>query len=1030
MRKSNSNSKLFKDLQKQFEESSFEVIETYRTSQAFNNDIEWNNLVLLTQNTTDPFIQKRMKEFRQWRALRDQVKSQRNEMTGNLKQYELVEFLCLLAIYWEKNRLETIFLRGGDFVPFEQTYASAFGQLIKAFLRTKPTFPKETDPDRYQEVLFQVLGKCNSSAYWDPFEEIVGAFIQEQIYFEQQSLYSFRNYQMIFMGVEGFQLYPLNRESENRWNRIGQQYRKITGYYLNAAKALAIQREKDALPKISPITLAEMLYWNDLGFPEEVEVKGNKINPRNVLHYLSLVDRHQTDAYLLPANSAFVNLHKSQVEANTFDFIGFTISKAFVSGKNIGPLAFRTKNEFLQQTFEALLKHEDFEPENIEPSFDFLSWKLDTPYADKQRVNLLEQPFIRFGEMVCWLPGILGQKNHAVGLQNRLLKYWIKEKDTDSVQQKNKGLDDVIVMAFENAGFNIRKEYDLWTKSEGKITDVDLFAWKGNSLFVIQVKDTFARYTPVSIQEYREKIEKAGTQLDKCMKFLEEREKKSQVFKDLDITSPPQDVQLIPLIVTSTPEGNYERWGEGKHPKVGVQEFKIILSNSDLLLRDIEVEKIVGATGDRDFAERFMQRLYQNPNNKALQNVFIRIILPKEQEIEAHFNQFKGLWKDPQNCTAADIMEAIEEDKVWRELIQVSYPDLPSENDSPEIHEAYILYQQGQYFFNQQNFKSAIAFLEKALSSHPAYLEAKHLLTDAYAEDDQKDRAIHSYSDIIQKYPDGTTAYLNRAATYWELKKSDQALQDLDEVLRIEPDNQVGLIHKIVISLEMGKELEVVAEIEKALKLFPNDPRLLTALGKFEEKVLQLTPETAEDKLHLAGIWFLKGKISKALDWVNEVIDLEPKMVAAWHNRGWYKMHQELKVEAIPDLEKACELDPSIPDYWDILGNALADLGQNKDAHEAYQKAIDAAPLFWRAWYNLGVLYMKTGSLKEALTCYEKAASICNTHASIFVNAAAVAYQLGEKNKALQYYQKAFVAGDDNCLTLWMALKDELAEGA
>ena len=638
------------------------AMDAIRRNQAFLNERLWSQLVAITEKEDTPWIQGRMREFEQLRLIRDQVKERIESAKDSLKAYEIIELLSLIAIFWEKNRLETLFILKKDFHAQEHKYAFILGKMLRQRLQGHPPFPEAADPDTLHITFFNILARCKKDSYWGKFEEIATTYNQEYVYLDALDKYCYRNHQLIFLDERHFQVVPPDKESEIRWDRIGQQYRRMSWYYNNLAEIIHENDVRKEWERGNPETIFNLLYWKDLGFPHSVKVEDLEIYPTDIIQYLSALDGNQRTRYLAMANEIYVSLLKHDDQPAIAEVISGAMLKLMSMDIVGGPLCFRTEAEFLTQTQSALKGHPDFSPEKIAPSLDFLSWRLDEPKTEHAPNDLFERPFLRFGNMVCWIAGVIGQKNHAVWLQNRIMKHWYDQKDSGQINLKSAGLVDTIAAAYKAAQFEYKKDVELRDSDNALLTDVDLFAWKAHTIFVIQIKDTYARHTPKSIVEYRDTLEHAGRQLDISMDYIEQN--RGSIKKRLGITLPLDQLQFYPLIVTSTPEGNYERWGKRQSPKISIWDLNIILSNSKALLYDKQLELLAVATGNRAFAERFMRTWRHHPGDEALEKTFFRQVLAHKEKIATHFQQFKDLWKDPHVCTAEDVIEAIEQDKV------------------------------------------------------------------------------------------------------------------------------------------------------------------------------------------------------------------------------------------------------------------------------------------------------------------------------------------------------------------------------
>jgi tetratricopeptide (TPR) repeat protein len=66
-------------------------------------------------------------------------------------------------------------------------------------------------------------------------------------------------------------------------------------------------------------------------------------------------------------------------------------------------------------------------------------------------------------------------------------------------------------------------------------------------------------------------------------------------------------------------------------------------------------------------------------------------------------------------------------------------------------------------------------------------------------------------------------------------------------------------------------------------------------------------------------------------------------------------------------LDKAIELDPKYVDAWGNRGLALHKLGKYNEAIGCYDKVIGINPVLSRAWYNKARSKVKEGFIEEGL---------------------------------------------------------------
>lgn len=91
--------------------------------------------------------------------------------------------------------------------------------------------------------------------------------------------------------------------------------------------------------------------------------------------------------------------------------------------------------------------------------------------------------------------------------------------------------------------------------------------------------------------------------------------------------------------------------------------------------------------------------------------------------------------------------------------------------------------------------------------------------------------------------------------------------------------------------------------------------------------------------------------------------------------------------------------------YYD-LGNSLDELGQLKEAEQAYRQAIKMAPNVYEFWSNLGICLKKQKQFDEALASYAKAIEIDPRKTIAPFNAGNLLLDLKRPSDAIFMYEK------------------------
>ena len=86
--------------------------------------------------------------------------------------------------------------------------------------------------------------------------------------------------------------------------------------------------------------------------------------------------------------------------------------------------------------------------------------------------------------------------------------------------------------------------------------------------------------------------------------------------------------------------------------------------------------------------------------------------------------------------------------------------------------------------------------------------------------------------------------------------------------------------------------------------------------------------------------------------------DAEPRHSAAFalHERGLHLLRDNQAARALPELERAVELDPRSAEYLKSLGNAQKAMGNLQGAMASYRSSLEIAPDYTPSRYNLGLV--------------------------------------------------------------------------
>jgi tetratricopeptide (TPR) repeat protein len=319
---------------------------------------------------------------------------------------------------------------------------------------------------------------------------------------------------------------------------------------------------------------------------------------------------------------------------------------------------------------------------------------------------------------------------------------------------------------------------------------------------------------------------------------------------------------------------------------------------------------------------------------------------------------FEGEWKD-----IFDIQINVAK-QVARELKTVLSPKEVQriENKSTENIEAYNLYLQGRYFWNQHGR-------------------------------DDLDKSIEYYKRALEIDPNYALAYSGMAATYtsyaWGgyLPRRDVMPQAKTAALKaLEIDNTLGEAH---------------AELAWARVVHDWD---WTGGEKGFKRALELNSNNA--RAHNGYAWLLTfvGRLDEAIEESKRAHELDPLHLGMWVHFGWRYYYARDYDRAIEEYRKVIEIFPN--DGWvrTHLALALLQKGFHNEAIEEYSKNEFMLRNSWHLGYIYGVAGKKEKAL-EILNYYLELSKKEFVAPFIIVN---IYIGLGEKDKAFEWLEKIY----------------------
>jgi tetratricopeptide (TPR) repeat protein len=175
-------------------------------------------------------------------------------------------------------------------------------------------------------------------------------------------------------------------------------------------------------------------------------------------------------------------------------------------------------------------------------------------------------------------------------------------------------------------------------------------------------------------------------------------------------------------------------------------------------------------------------------------------------------------------------------------------------------------------------------------------------------------------------------------------------------------------------------------EFKRALELNPNDARtrayyawFLAAMQREERATAEAKKAVSTESLSaevstIAGLAsYLVRRYEDSVQSERHAIQLDPNFTWAYIISGRTNEALQRSANAIPELEKARNLEPELPEALATLGHAYAVAGRTNDAHKIFSELTELSKRRHVAPLDTATVYIGLKDSKSALDWLERA---------------------------------------------------------
>ena len=267
---------------------------------------------------------------------------------------------------------------------------------------------------------------------------------------------------------------------------------------------------------------------------------------------------------------------------------------------------------------------------------------------------------------------------------------------------------------------------------------------------------------------------------------------------------------------------------------------------------------------------------------------------------------------------------------------------------------------------------------EAALKTSPRRVDALSNLGLVYAGLHDYARAIESFRKALQVAPGQPLVLYNLGITYLQSGRYENARGALSQAVAASNTNYMARHFLGLALLKLGRVREGIAELEVATRAQPEDLDAAFTLASAYLTNRQF------DQAEAVIVGILRRHESA-----------EAHLLAGSLYLAWKKYD-----EAVAELHRAQEMNPSMPELVSRLGEAYAMTGSRDIAIRVFEDHLKTNPSDFEALGFLGWLYLESNRLEEA-------AAVLNRARRMKPNDADLLYQLARLARAQENFEAA-----------------------
>jgi len=259
--------------------------------------------------------------------------------------------------------------------------------------------------------------------------------------------------------------------------------------------------------------------------------------------------------------------------------------------------------------------------------------------------------------------------------------------------------------------------------------------------------------------------------------------------------------------------------------------------------------------------------------------------------------------------------------------------------DAHRLHRSVLIFNSGQVRAALGDLEGAVADFTEAINRDPHYAPYYFDRAGLQHRLGRDEEAIADYEAAIRMSPPLPEAHYNRGDIRAQLGDPEGALADFEYAVELSPNFVNAHLYRASVLSELGRDAEAAVVVRAGLSLDPANPHLLALQGQLAatdgdeataeacfRRVTELDPAVEAAWAGLAAIAFDRGEPADAVSYLSKALELMDSAALRFNRAAAYIAADRWR-EALDDLIRAGELDPSDPDVAQERDRCLAKIG-------------------------------------------------------------------------------------------------------